>query len=46
LLSERKPLHTNVNAELLKKLKLIAVQQDKAINEMLEEILTEYFRTH
>lgn len=40
---EKKTLHTNIDAVLLKKLKFAAVEQDKALNELIEEILKDYF---
>jgi hypothetical protein len=39
-----KHLHANINAELLKKLKLLAVKREKPINKLLEEILKEYLQ--
>ena len=44
LAGNRKTLHTNIDAGLLKKLRVTAAEQEKAINELLEEILQEYFR--
>lgn len=43
-MGEKKELHTNIDAELLKKLKLLAVEQEKPMNKILEEILTEYLK--
>jgi hypothetical protein len=43
-MTERKALHTNIDADLLKRLKIMAAEKDKAINELLEEILKDYFQ--
>ena len=40
---EKKTFHTNISVELIKKLKITAAEQEKKVNELLEEILNEYF---
>lgn len=42
----KKTFHTNIDIELIKKLKIEAARQEKRVNELLEEILTEYFEKH
>jgi predicted HicB family RNase H-like nuclease len=42
----KKTFHTNIDIDLIKKLKIEAARQEKRVNELLEEILTEYFEKH
>jgi hypothetical protein len=42
-LSNKKELHTNIDAELLKKLKLLAVEREVTLNKLIEEIFRQYF---
>lgn len=40
---ERVPYSTTLNKDILKKLKIIAIEEDRNANDVIEEALKEYF---
>ena len=43
-MSKRRPFTLNINADLLKKVKIQAIHEDRAVSALVEEVLLQYLK--
>lgn len=44
IMNERKPFTTSLNIDLLKTVKKLAIDQDRSVNEIIEEALRDFLK--